>query len=616
MNITNDILYKVDVPARYTGGELNMCAKDLKDIDIRFCFCFPDVYEVGMSHIGSRILYHVLNEREDTYCERCFAPYDDMEKLMIENGIPLFSLESKDDLKKFDFLGFTLQYEMSYTNILNMLNLSNIKVRSSDREEDDPIIIMGGPCAYNPEPLYKIADLFVIGEGEEIINEILDLYKSFKGKKEDFLYILSTKVKGVYVPSFYDVEYNDDGTIKKFYSLKPEVSEKIEKRFLKTLAHAPFSDKPIVPYTDIVHNRVVVEVFRGCTQGCRFCQAGMIYRPVREKSKEEIMEKAGEIIKNTGYDEVSLSSLSTCDYSELNALVRELMEEYEDEKVSISIPSIRVASFSIDLLSEVQKVRKTGLTFAPEAGSQRIRDMINKGVNEEEILEVTRKAFSKGWGTIKLYFMLGLPYETIEDAEAIGDLCNAIRDEYYKVPFEKRAKNLRINASISIFVPKSFTPFQWSRQSMQTDILEKVNIIRKKLSKNINLNYHQTQLSFLEAVFARGDRRLCDVLIKAYENGAKFDGWTDYFNYDAWVKAFEEMNVDAQFYAYREKEYDENLPWDFINIGVSKSYLKKENEKAKNAMLTLDCRGNCTGCGINTELEGKCFDGSIYFKTN
>lgn len=616
MNITSDILYKVEVPARYTGGELNMCIKDINNIDIRFCFCFPDVYEVGMSHIGGRILYHVLNEREDTYCERCFAPYDDMEKLMRENNIHLFSLETKDEIKKFNFIGFTLQYEMSYTNILNMLNLSNISLKASKRDEDDPIIIMGGPCAYNPEPLYDIADIFVIGEGEEVINEILDLYKTFKGKKQDFLYLLSVNVKGVYVPSLYSVLYNEDGTIKSFFPNKKDVPLKIEKRFLKSLKDAPYPSKPIVPYIDIVHNRVIIEIFRGCTQGCRFCQAGMIYRPVREKSKEDILEKSREILQNTGYDEVSLSSLSTCDYSDLNDLVEKMMEQYEDEKISLSIPSIRVASLSIDLLNQIQRVRKSGLTFAPEAGSQRMRDVINKGVSESEILEASYNAFLKGWGTIKLYFMLGLPYETIEDAEAIADLCNAIKSEYYKVPKEKRSKNLKINASISIFVPKPFTPFQWSNQKSQNDILEKVKIIKSKLSKNINLSYHHTKLSFLEAVFARGDRKLCDVLIKAYENGAKFDGWNDFFKYSAWESAFNELNVDPNFYASRNREYDEILPWDFINIGVSKKYLECENEKAKSETLTKDCREKCMGCGINTEFEGKCFDGSIHNKAD
>jgi len=613
MNITDDILYKVEHPARYTGGELNMVTKDLKDIDMRFCFCFPDVYEVGMSHIGGRILYHVLNERKDTYCERCFAPYDDMEKLMRENNIPLFSLETKEELRKFHFIGFTLQYEMSYTNILNMLNLSKLSIRSGERLESDPIIIMGGSCAYNPEPLYDIADLFVMGEGEEVINEILDIYKTFKGKKREFLYHLAVNVKGVYVPSLYEVEYNEDRTIDRFYPIREGVPEKIEKRFLKSLKNATFPDKPIVPYIDIVHNRVVMEIFRGCTQGCRFCQAGFVYRPLREKQKEEILEKARASIDNTGYDEVSLLSLSTCDYSNLKDLLKEMMGEYEDEKVSISIPSSRAQSLSVDLLSEIQKVRKSGLTFAPEAGSQRMRDVINKGVSENEILEASYNAFLKGWGTIKLYFMLGLPYETIDDAIAIADLCNAIRNQYYKVPKEKRAKGLKINASISIFVPKPFTPFQWSHQSAQRDILDKVKIIKSRLAKSINLSYHQTQTSFLEAVFARGDRKLCEVLIKAYENGAKFDGWTDFFKYDAWERAFAEKGIDPDFYI-KDKDYGEVLPWDFINIGVLKRYLINENERAKKEILTNDCRENCTGCGINSELEGKCFDGSIYFK--
>lgn len=606
--ISDDILYKVEKPARYIGGEFNSCIKDKNKVDIRYAFCFPDVYEVGMSHLGTRILYYTLNEREDTYCERAFAPWPDMEKLMRENNIPLYALETKDSLREFDFIGFTLQYEMSYTNILNMLDMAGIPVRASERGEDYPLVVCGGPCAYNPEPLYDIADYFVIGEGEEILDELLDLYKEYKGKgKKQYLRRIAS-IKGVYVPSLYETTYNEDGTIKEFKPLFEDVPEKVQKRIIRDLNKAPYPDKFIVPYTDIVHDRVVLETFRGCTRGCRFCQAGMIYRPIREKTTEKLVQQTENLIRNTGYNEVSLTSLSICDYSDIQNLINTLIEKYKDEKVGISLPSLRIDSFSVDLIKEIQKVRKTGLTFAPEAGTQRMRDVINKGVTEQNLMDSSRSAFEAGWSTIKLYFMLGLPYETMEDVKGIADLAEKVVQQYYSVPKDKRQKGLTVTVSTALFVPKPFTPFQWVPQDTMESMKEKINTLRSSIkSRQITYNWHESIVSYLEAIFARGDRKLCDVLIKAFENGAKFDGWSEYFNYDIWKSAFEQCGIDGDFYALRERSYDEKLPWDFIDTGVTKSFLIKENEKAKSSEVTPDCRLGCRNCGINVSLEGKCF---------
>lgn len=614
--ISDDILCKVEKPARYIGGEINSYNKDKNSVDIRYAFCFPDVYEVAMSHLGTKILYYVMNEREDTYCERCFAPWPDMEKALRENNIPLGTLETKDSLKEFDILGFTLQYEMSYTNILNMLDMCDIPLRASERGEEYPIVMMGGPCAYNPEPLYDIADAFVLGEGEEVTNEILDVYKAMKGKpKAEYLRAIS-KIQGVYVPSLYDVTYNEDGTIKAMTPKFDDVPKSVKKRILIDFDANKFPDKFIVPYTEIIHDRIVIETTRGCTRGCRFCQAGMIYRPVREKTTERLMEEIDVLLKNTGYEEISLSSLSICDYSNIQNLIMNLIEKYGEEKVGVSIPSLRIDSFSVDLIKEIQKVRKTGLTFAPEAGTQRMRDVINKGVTEEDLLVATRSAFESGWSTIKLYFVIGLPYETTEDVVGIADLAQKVVDEYFNVPKHIRKRGLRVTVSTSILVPKPFTPFQWAPMNQMPEVKEKISALRNSIkSKAINYNWHESPLSYLEAVFARGDRRLCDVLIKAFEKGARFDGWNEYFNYETWQEALEECNVDGDFYAYRERSYDEILPWDFIDIGVSKRYLISENEKAKELILTPDCREKCTGCGINASFkEGECFHGAIFNK--
>ena len=614
VRITDDILYRVEKPSRYVGGELNEVIKDPKEVDIRFGFCFPDVYEVGMSHLGSRILYHVLNQRKDTYCERVYAPWPDMEKLMRENNIPLYALETKDPINEFNFLAFTLQYEMSYTNILNMLNMGGIPLRASERTEKDPLVIAGGPCAYNPEPLYDIVDIFQLGEGEEGLNDLLDLYQKHKDNFNKEAYLReASHIPSVYIPSLYDVTYNEDGTIKEFIPKYDDVPKKVKKRIINNFDQVDFPESLIVPYSEIVHDRVVLELFRGCTNGCRFCQAGMIYRPVREKSRKTLLDQARKMLKATGYDEVSLVSLSTCDYSDIQGLVKDLIEEHGKNNVSVALPSIRVDAFSVDLLKEIQKVRKTGLTFAPEAGSQRMRDVINKGLTEERILEAAKNAFESGWSTIKLYFILGVPYETVEDAAEIGLLAEKIADQYFAVPKHIRNKGLRITVSTSILVPKPFTPFQWAPMEKMDIVTEKINAVKGAIkSRSIVYNYHEQKTSYMEAVLARGDRRLCDVLIKAYEKGAKFDGWSEYFDFELWQEALAECNVDGDFYVYRERSYDEILPWDFIDIGVTRKYLERENEKAKTGEPTQNCRKGCTGCGVNVNFkDGECFEGAI-----
>ncbi len=614
VRITDDILYRVEKPSRYVGGELNEVIKDPKEVDIRFGFCFPDVYEVGMSHLGSRILYHVLNQRKDTYCERVYAPWPDMEKLMRENNIPLYALETKDPINEFNFLAFTLQYEMSYTNILNMLNMGGIPLRASERTEKDPLVIAGGPCAYNPEPLYDIVDIFQLGEGEEGLNDLLDLYQKHKDNFNKEAYLReASHIPSVYIPSLYDVTYNEDGTIKEFIPKYDDVPKKVKKRIINNFDQVDFPESLIVPYSEIVHDRVVLELFRGCTNGCRFCQAGMIYRPVREKSRKTLLDQARKMLKATGYDEVSLVSLSTCDYSDIQGLVKDLIEEHGKNNVSVALPSIRVDAFSVDLLKEIQKVRKTGLTFAPEAGSQRMRDVINKGLTEERILEAAKNAFESGWSTIKLYFILGVPYETVEDAAEIGLLAEKISDQYFAVPKHIRNKGLRITVSTSILVPKPFTPFQWAPMEKMDIVTEKINAVKGAIkSRSIVYNYHEQKTSYMEAVLARGDRRLCDVLIKAYEKGAKFDGWSEYFDFELWQEALAECNVDGDFYVYRQRSYDEILPWDFIDIGVTRKYLERENEKAKTGEPTQNCRKGCTGCGVNVNFkDGECFEGAI-----
>jgi len=614
--ISDDILYKVEKPARYVGGEFNSYNKDKSVVDIRYAFCFPDVYEVGMSHLGSKILYYVLNEREDTFCERCFAPWPDMEVQLRENHIPLYALESKDSLSEFNFLGFTLQYEMSYTNILNMLDMAGVPLRASQRDEKSPIVMMGGPCAYNPEPLYDIADIFVLGESEIVIHEILDLYKEYKNKsKKDYLRAVC-KIEGVYVPSLYEVTYKDNNTIEEFKPIYDDVPKTVKKRIINNFDENIYPDKLIVPYTEIVHDRITLETFRGCTRGCRFCQAGMIYRPVREKKTDTLINQVDEILKKTGYEEVSLTSLSICDYSDIQNLIFSLVKKYEGEKIGVSLPSIRIDSFSVDLINEIQKVRKTGLTFAPEAGSQRMRDIINKGVNEENLLESSRSAFEAGWSTLKLYFMIGLPYETMEDVIGIAELGEKVVEQYFNVPKHIRKRGLRVTISTSIFVPKPFTPFQWAPMDTMPSVKEKISNLRNSIkSKAIVYNWHESPVSYMEAVFARGDRRLCDVLIKAFEKGARFDGWGEYFSFDTWKESMDDCNVDGDFYAYRERDYEEILPWDFIDIGVTKEFLIKENNKAKEAIVTPDCRGICERCGINVSFkEGKCFEGAILNK--
>ncbi len=609
IKISDGLLKSVEKPSRYTGNEWNSVIKDPKSINIRFAFCFPDTYEIGMSHLGMKILYHLLNERPDCYCERVFAPWTDMEDKMRENNIPLYALESKDPVKAFDFVGFTLQYEMSFSNIVNMLDLAGIPILSEERLQEAPFVCAGGPCAYNPEPLADIVDFFMMGEGEEIINEVMDVYGQWKGTgrtRQEFLEEIA-KLEGIYVPSFYTFDYNEDGTIKELIPLKPQYPLSIRKRIIKDMDKAYFPEKIIVPYTDIVHDRIMLEIFRGCTRGCRFCQAGFIYRPVREKSPERLLELAKKLEESTGYEEISLTSLSTSDYTGLEPLTTGLLEDMEERKVNLSLPSLRIDSFSLDLMEKAQKVRKSGLTFAPEAGTQRLRDVINKGVEEEDLLKAVSLAFNGGWNGVKLYFMLGLPTETLEDVAGVADLAFKVVDVYRNVPRERKGKGLNVTVSTATFVPKAFTPFQWEAQDSIENVHEKQMHLKDKIrSKQITYNYHENKLSFMEAVFARGDRRVCKVLIKAWQMGCRFDGWGEHFNYALWMKAFEECGVDPYFYATRKREYDEIFPWDHIDVGVSKKYLINENKKALEGKVTPNCSVYCGGCGATSFKSGIC----------
>lgn len=596
------VLKKVEKPARYIGMEQNSIKKDLSKIDVKFAFSFPDVYEVGMSHLGMHILYNLINKEDKYACERVFSPWIDMEVEMRKEGIELFTLENKEEVKNFDILGFTLQYEMSYTNILNILDLSGIPFESKDRDENNPIIIAGGPCAYNPEPIADFIDIFVIGEGEEVTLELIRLYEEHKKinfNKEKFLFDAS-QIEGIYVPSFYSVNYNDDGTINEMIPNISGVPSIINKRMVKDLDSMYTPDKMIVPFIETVHDRVTMELFRGCTHGCRFCQAGIIYRPIREKSTGRLMDIAENLVNSTGYETISLSSLSSCDYTNLHLLTKQLMDKFEDRKVGISLPSLRLDSFSIDVLKEIEKVRKSGLTFAPEAGSQRLRDVINKGVTEEDLINAVSYAFKEGWSRVKLYFMVGLPSETDEDVLGIKDLAYLVKDLFFNRPKEERIGNFKVTASASCFVPKPFTPFQWFGQDTLEEFNRKIYMVKDSIRDNkVSFNYHDADLSYLEAIFARGDRRLSKTLLKAWEMGCKYDGWSEHFKYDIWLKALEETNIDGSFYANRFRDFDEILPWDFINVGVTKKYLVSEYKRAMDAETTKDCRLACRGCGID-----------------
>jgi len=606
-NSFDRVLKKVEKPARYIGMEKNSIKKDLQKADIKFAFGFPDVYEVGMSHLGLHILYNLLNKEDYIACERVFAPWADMEKEMRKEGIPLFTLESREPVKSFDFVGFTLQYEMSYTNIINMLDLGDIPIYSKDRKDNDPLVIAGGPCAYNPEPIADFIDFFVIGEAEEILMDIMAIYKKFKSnryKKIEFLKEVS-KLEGVYVPQFYDIFYKEDNTIDRMEPIVEGAPKVVRKRIIKELDKSYYPEKIIVPFIETVHDRIPLEIFRGCTRGCRFCQAGMIYRPVREKTVDTLTELAERLVNSTGYGDISLTSLSSCDYSQIKLLVSELIDNYKEKQIGVSLPSLRLDSFSLEILKEIEKIRKTGLTFAPEAGSQRMRDVINKGVTEEDLETAVTYAFEEGWSTIKLYFMIGLPTETKADILGIKDLGYKVKNIFFSLPKEKRKGNLKITLSVSCFVPKPFTPFQWIGQNSIDEFYEKIKLLKKEIRDNkVTFNYHDPKISYLEAVLARGDRRLSKALFKAWELGCKFDGWSDFFDYNKWMEAFKASGIDPDFYALRKRNIDELLPWDFIDIGVDKEYLISEYEKAKDGTLTRDCRLGCNNCGINRSFLG------------
>ncbi len=602
------ILPLVQKPGRYIGGELNSVEKDPSTVDMRFAFCFPDTYEIGMSHLGIKILYYLINEREDAYCERVFAPWLDMEEQMRKVGLPLFTLETGTPLSEFDLIGFTLQYEMSFTTCLYMLELGGVSLLAKDRHGLENLVVGGGPCACNPEPIADFFDLFMLGDGEEVMMDLLDLYKEYKGQgasREEFLKAAS-HIGGIYVPSLYDVSYNEDGTVK---AVSPvgDAPAVVRKRVVADLDSAYYPDKFLVPYIDIVHDRAVEEIYRGCIRGCRFCQAGFLYRPIREKSVDTINAQAKSLCESTGYDEISVISLSTSDYSGIQPLLSDMADWTAEQKINISLPSLRIDTFSDELVEKLNLIRRSGLTFAPEAGSQRMRDVINKNITEEDIMKSVRIAFANNYATVKLYFMLGLPYETMEDVEAIVDLGKQIVDAFYQNPDRVKGRHLTVNISASPFVPKPFTPFQWKPQDTKASIEEKQERLHELAAKTrLHISSHHSDTIFLEAAFARGDRRLCKVIRKAFEKGCYFDSWDNCFDIDKWMEAFEECGLDPAFYSNRRRSYDEVLPWDHLDNGPSKEFLIRENEKAKEAAVTPNCREQCSNCGAQRLNDGKC----------
>ena len=613
--LSDEILLSIQQPARYIGGEVNSVVKDPKKVDVRFAMCFPDVYEIGMSHLGIQILYDMFNRREDVYCERVYSPWLDLDRIMREKQIPLFAVESQDPIKEFDFLGITIQYEMCYTNILQVLELSQIPLHAADRTEEDPIVIGGGPCTYNPEPIAEFFDLFYMGEGEVVYFDLLDRYKENKrngGSRREFLE-MAAEIPGIYVPAFYDVFYKEDGTIDRMVPNNPHAKETVSKQLVMEMSDTYYPEKPVVPFIKATQDRVVLEIMRGCIRGCRFCQAGMVYRPVRERNLEYLKDLAYKMLKNTGHEEISLSSLSSSDHTQLEGLVNFLIDEFDGKGVNVSLPSLRIDAFSLDVMSKVQDVKKSSLTFAPEAGSQRLRDVINKGLTEEDILHGSAEAFKGGWNRVKLYFMLGLPTETKEDMEGIAELAEKVAEEYYKVPKDQRVGKVQVVSSTSFFVPKPFTPFQWATMFTKEQYLEKAHIVNDRMKsmlnhKSLRYNWHEADVTVLEGVMARGDRKVAAVIEEAYRNGALYDSWSESFKNDVWMKAFETCGVDPDFYTLRERSLDEVFPWDFIDAGVTKEFLKREWNQAMNETVTPNCRQKCSACGALKYKGGVCYE--------